>query len=248
MKTSLLGGGCLGFTSRSLSIISGAISVLCSLTMILVLIYLLIYTTAYNLVTRSLSDWFRQHIRDNEVSFAEILKSEILVFYLLLIKTVSGDGHCPLLHGAAPPPIQACPLRSDWRRQSLPSFFHPPPRSNDLQNLQTSHPPLDDIGHDCHNNPILNIWGLVLPLILCGSAGCHTFPLPRWSHSGTEDHHVEAGPEPLPRPPHHRGQSEAIPDDLCWHWWWWQGKEENVQHCWDWGIIKFIYVNLWKFV
>ena len=87
MKTSSLGRGCLGFTSRSLSIISGAISVLCSLTMILVLIYLLIYTTAYNLVTRSLSYWFRQHNRDNEVGVAEILKSEILVFYIYFFFT-----------------------------------------------------------------------------------------------------------------------------------------------------------------
>merc|ERR1719394_1175195 len=52
-------------------------------------------------MTRSLSDWLRQHNRDKEVGVVEIL-----LFYLLLIITFSDDGHCPLLHGAAPPPTQ----------------------------------------------------------------------------------------------------------------------------------------------
>ena len=186
MKTSSSGGGCLVFRGRSPSSISGAVSVLSSLTMIMVSLYLLINTTAFNLVTRSLSDWLRQHNRDKEVDDVEILKSEILVFYLLLIITFLDDGHCPLLHGAAPPPTQACPLWSDCRCQSPPYFFHSPPRSNDLQNLQISYPPMDDVGHDCHNNPSFHIWGRVLPLILSLSAGRHTFPLPGWSHSGRQ--------------------------------------------------------------
>ena len=72
MKTSSSGGGCLCFNSRSLSIISGAVSVLCSHSVILVSIYLLINTTAYNLVTRSLSGWLRQHNRDKEVGHLAI--------------------------------------------------------------------------------------------------------------------------------------------------------------------------------
>ena len=72
MKTSSSGEGCVGSPSRKPSIISGAVSILSSLTMIVVSIYLLINITAYNLMTRSLSDWLRQHNRDKEVGHLAI--------------------------------------------------------------------------------------------------------------------------------------------------------------------------------
>ena len=67
MKRDTSGGGCLCFSSRSVTFISGATSVLWSLSVILVSIYLLVNTAAYSLVTGSLSDWLRQHNRDKEV-------------------------------------------------------------------------------------------------------------------------------------------------------------------------------------
>ena len=78
MKTSSSGEGCVGSPSRKPSIFSGAVSILSSLTMIVVSIYLLINTTAYNLMTRSLSDWLRQHNRDKEVGVVEIRNLVIL--------------------------------------------------------------------------------------------------------------------------------------------------------------------------
>ena len=76
------GGGCLCFTSRSLTIISGSLSVLSCLSAILVSIYLLINTTAYNLITSNMSDWLRQHNRDKEVCLNCYIQPKIIVLIL----------------------------------------------------------------------------------------------------------------------------------------------------------------------
>ena len=74
MKKVISGGGCLCFTCRSLTIISGVLSVLSCLSVLLVSIYLVINTTLYNLIFSELTHWLQHQSRDKEVggAFSEI--------------------------------------------------------------------------------------------------------------------------------------------------------------------------------
>ena len=70
MKKVTSGGGCLCFTSRSLTIISGALSVLACLALLLVSVYLVINTALYDLVFSETTHWLRHQSRDKEVGGA----------------------------------------------------------------------------------------------------------------------------------------------------------------------------------
>jgi len=80
MKKVTSGGGCLCFTSRSLTIISGALSVLACLALLLVSVYLVINTALYDLVFSETTHWLRHQSRDKEVT-------DIVVSYLSLLQT-----------------------------------------------------------------------------------------------------------------------------------------------------------------
>ena len=67
MKKVTSGGGCLCFTSRSLTIISGGLSVLSCLAVLLVSVYLVINTAVYNLIFSEVTHWLRHQSRDKEV-------------------------------------------------------------------------------------------------------------------------------------------------------------------------------------
>ena len=69
MKKVISGGGCLCFTSRSLTIISGGLSVLGCLAVLLVSVYLVINTTLYNMMFSELTHWLRHQSRDKEVGW-----------------------------------------------------------------------------------------------------------------------------------------------------------------------------------
>ena len=62
-------GGCLCFTSRSLTIISGGLSVLGCLAVLLVSVYLVINTTLYNMMFSEVTHWLRHQSRDKEVGW-----------------------------------------------------------------------------------------------------------------------------------------------------------------------------------
>ena len=97
MKKVTSGGGCLCFTSRSLTIISGALSVLACLALLLVSVYLVINTALYDLVFSETTHWLRHQSRDKEVGGAvpEIWPSTLVIFqvtdivvsYLSLLQT-----------------------------------------------------------------------------------------------------------------------------------------------------------------
>jgi len=80
MKKVTSGGGCLCFTSRSLTIISGGLSVLACLALLLVSVYLVINTALYDLVFSETTHWLRHQSRDKEVT-------DIVVSYLSLLQT-----------------------------------------------------------------------------------------------------------------------------------------------------------------
>ena len=67
MKKVSSGGGCLCFTSRSLTIISGVLSVLSCLFLLLVSVYLVINTNLYSLIFSEVTHWLRHQSRDKEV-------------------------------------------------------------------------------------------------------------------------------------------------------------------------------------
>ena len=75
MKKVNSGDGCLCFTSRSLTIISGGLSVLGCLAVLLVSVYLVINTTLYNMMFSEVTHWLRHQSRDKEVGWALTEKS-----------------------------------------------------------------------------------------------------------------------------------------------------------------------------
>jgi len=80
MKKVNSGDGCLCFTSRSLSLLSGGLSVLSCLSVLLASIYLVINTNLYNLIFSDLTHWLRHQSRDKEVT-------GIVVSYLSLLQS-----------------------------------------------------------------------------------------------------------------------------------------------------------------